>query len=173
MNYSKFVLPTRTSRLYYKNISAVFAEKKITAILGPNGCGKSTLLKIACRLLQPSSGQVLLRGQNIRRMKTKRIGPASGAAKPDQPSAADYRRSAGGLRPLSPSALRTGDKPTGYYHHQSRAATGKGRQLPAAHGPSIIGRTAAAGLSGYGAGPGYRRHPFRRAYHLSGYQYPL
>ena len=56
-----------------QNISTSFEEKKITSILGPNGCGKSTLLKIICRLLQPSSGKVLLRGQDIHSMKNKEV----------------------------------------------------------------------------------------------------
>lgn len=38
---------------------------EITAIGGPNGCGKSTLLKLACGLLTPTSGQVLLDGKAL------------------------------------------------------------------------------------------------------------
>ena len=56
-----------------KDINATFAEKKITTILGPNGCGKSTLLQLTCRLLHPSSGNILLRGQNINDMKSKEL----------------------------------------------------------------------------------------------------
>ena len=55
------------------DISTSFAGKKVTTILGPNGCGKSTLLQIACRLLQPSSGQILLHGQNIQQLKNNEL----------------------------------------------------------------------------------------------------
>ncbi len=54
-----------------QNITTSFEEYKITSILGPNGCGKSTLLKVICRLLQPSSGKVFLRGQDVHKMKNK------------------------------------------------------------------------------------------------------
>ncbi len=54
-----------------QNISTSFEERKVTSILGPNGCGKSTLLKVICRLLQPTSGSVLLRSQSVHSMKNK------------------------------------------------------------------------------------------------------
>jgi iron complex transport system ATP-binding protein len=44
------------------HISLTLQKGQITAIIGPNGAGKSTLLKIACGLLAPVCGQVLLEG---------------------------------------------------------------------------------------------------------------
>ncbi|QUS37043.1 ABC transporter ATP-binding protein [Falsirhodobacter algicola] len=46
---------------------------RVTAILGPNGCGKSTLLRALARLIRPSAGEVLLDGQDIRRMDTRAL----------------------------------------------------------------------------------------------------
>jgi len=56
---------------YYKDLHilqgvSIKAEKgKITTILGANGVGKSTLLKTIYGFLRPSSGDILLDGENI------------------------------------------------------------------------------------------------------------
>ncbi len=43
----------------------------ITAVIGPNGSGKSTFLKLACRLLKPSRGEVLLEDLPIRQYRQR------------------------------------------------------------------------------------------------------
>ncbi|AXE37920.1 ABC transporter ATP-binding protein [Acidipropionibacterium virtanenii] len=45
----------------------------IGAIIGPNGCGKSTLLRTLSRLLRPSAGSVLLDGQAISSLPTRKV----------------------------------------------------------------------------------------------------
>ena len=48
-----------------KNISFVIPEGKFTVITGPNGGGKSTLAKLIAGIQKPTSGQILLNGQDI------------------------------------------------------------------------------------------------------------
>ncbi|MCD1268028.1 ATP-binding cassette domain-containing protein [Microbacterium sp. MEC084] len=45
----------------------------VSAIVGPNGCGKSTLLKTMARVLSPDAGRVLLDGESVHRMSTRRV----------------------------------------------------------------------------------------------------
>jgi phosphate transport system ATP-binding protein len=52
------------------NVSAAFAEKRITAIIGPSGCGKSTLLRTFNRMNDlidgvRTSGKVIIDNKNI------------------------------------------------------------------------------------------------------------
>ncbi|RJX30911.1 MAG: sulfate ABC transporter ATP-binding protein [Oxalobacter sp.] len=46
------------------DISLNFPDGELVALLGPSGCGKTTLLRIIAGLDSPSSGQVLLEGQD-------------------------------------------------------------------------------------------------------------
>jgi iron complex transport system ATP-binding protein len=61
---------------------------KITCIVGANACGKSTLLRALARLLKPSRGQVLLDGQSIHRMPTRKVATTLGIL-PQTPTAPD------------------------------------------------------------------------------------
>lgn len=46
---------------------------EITVLIGSNGCGKSTLLRSLARLLKPREGSVVLDGQEIAKMPTRKI----------------------------------------------------------------------------------------------------
>ncbi|SNX28056.1 ABC-2 type transport system ATP-binding protein [Polynucleobacter meluiroseus] len=48
-----------------KNINLDIAKGEIFALLGQNGAGKTTLISIICGIVNPSSGQVLVDGQDI------------------------------------------------------------------------------------------------------------
>jgi len=47
------------------HVSLDIAPSEILCLLGPSGCGKSTLLRIAAGVERPSSGRVLLDGQEV------------------------------------------------------------------------------------------------------------
>ncbi len=54
-----------------KNVSLSIEKDEFVGLVGPNGCGKSTLLKNVYRVYHPTSGDVLLEGDNIREIKNK------------------------------------------------------------------------------------------------------
>ncbi|MCU1692078.1 MAG: transporter ATP-binding protein [Frankiales bacterium] len=48
-----------------RDVSLVVPDNAVVALLGPNGAGKTTLLRVASGLLQPSSGQILVDGEDV------------------------------------------------------------------------------------------------------------
>jgi len=48
-----------------RGIDATFGRTEVVAVLGPNGSGKTTLFRAAMRLLEPTSGAVIVNGQPI------------------------------------------------------------------------------------------------------------
>lgn len=51
------------TRRFIEGVSLGFEKGALTSVVGPNGCGKSTLLKIACGIVRPRRGEVLLEGR--------------------------------------------------------------------------------------------------------------
>jgi iron complex transport system ATP-binding protein len=68
------------------NLDLTIPDGRVTVIIGPNACGKSTTLRALGRLLRPRGGAVLLDGQDLASLPTKRIARTLGLL-PQSPSA--------------------------------------------------------------------------------------
>lgn len=60
-------------REIFSNLNLKIETGKISVILGPSGTGKTTLLKLMCGQLRPSSGQVLVDGQDLAGLSRKEL----------------------------------------------------------------------------------------------------
>ncbi len=56
-----------------KNVSLAFADKGMTAIIGPSGTGKSTLIRCINRLTDPTSGEILFMGTDLAKLKGREL----------------------------------------------------------------------------------------------------
>jgi ABC-type glutathione transport system ATPase component len=65
----------RTSFRAVDDVSFDVPRGSTVAIVGESGCGKSTIAKAIVRLLTPSSGEILLNGQDIARMPARQLRP--------------------------------------------------------------------------------------------------
>src|SRR5207302_7574768 len=62
--------------LAVKNVSFEVAEGEILGLIGPNGSGKSTTFNLIAGALQPSSGSVRFRGEEIGGLPAYRVAHA-------------------------------------------------------------------------------------------------
>ena len=47
------------------DLSLSLKEGEIAALLGPSGCGKTTTMRMINRLIEPTSGEIRINGENI------------------------------------------------------------------------------------------------------------
>ena len=56
-----------------KNINLNIEQGEFVAIVGPSGSGKSTLLHLLGGVDKPSSGEVIIKGESIYKLKEKEL----------------------------------------------------------------------------------------------------
>ena len=67
-----FKYPT-SRREVLKNVNATFNRSESTLIIGTNGAGKTTLIKLLIRLYDPTEGQILLNGIDLREFQLESL----------------------------------------------------------------------------------------------------
>src|SRR5258705_4828967 len=58
----------RAAQPVLKDVSLTVEGRGVTAIIGPSGTGKSTLIRCINRLVDPTAGEILFRGQDLARL---------------------------------------------------------------------------------------------------------
>merc|ERR1712146_114951 len=66
-----FSYPTRPDIAVCKDYNLVINPGEVIALVGPSGSGKSTIMSLLLRFYDPSSGQVLLDGTDIKEMNVR------------------------------------------------------------------------------------------------------
>lgn len=61
-----FAYSDAPDRLIVKDIEAEFEQGEFVCILGQSGCGKSTLLRLLAGLDQPTTGEIVISGQQVK-----------------------------------------------------------------------------------------------------------
>lgn len=72
-NITKKYQSQKDTKIVLKNIELKIKENEFLTILGPSGCGKSTLLKIIAGFIQPDSGQIFKKEQEIKNPDIDRL----------------------------------------------------------------------------------------------------
>ena len=55
----------------FAGLDLAFRKGEFAAVIGPNGSGKSTLLKLACGMLRPAAGRIVLDGRPLADLSAK------------------------------------------------------------------------------------------------------
>jgi phosphonate transport system ATP-binding protein len=63
----------RAGRPVLKDVSLTVAGRGMTAIIGPSGTGKSTLIRCINRLVDPTAGEILFRGQDLAKLRGRAL----------------------------------------------------------------------------------------------------
>jgi phospholipid/cholesterol/gamma-HCH transport system ATP-binding protein len=59
----------RGARVIFEGLNMTVPRGRITALMGPSGCGKTTLLRIIGGQIKPDSGEVLVQGLDVTRLR--------------------------------------------------------------------------------------------------------
>jgi phospholipid/cholesterol/gamma-HCH transport system ATP-binding protein len=62
------------SRRVFDDLTCDFARGRVSVVLGGSGSGKSTMLKLIAGLVRPTSGEVLVDGDDVARMGERGLG---------------------------------------------------------------------------------------------------
>jgi ATP-binding cassette subfamily B protein len=70
LDHVSFAYPG-TDRLVLQDVCVELPAGEVIAIVGENGAGKSTLVKLLCKLYSPTSGRILVDGEDLARIPTE------------------------------------------------------------------------------------------------------